>query len=75
MDRLVNTEKMMIAKNEIENVISNLGKTLSIDDFEMLFVLESVCNTVRHKCLTRQAYQKVSNRKESDNGNTNEKGQ
>lgn len=75
MDKLTNTEKMLLAKNEIENIISNLEKSLGLDDFEMLFVLESVCNTTRHKCLTREVYQKVTSGKESNDGNSNEKGQ
>ena len=57
-------EKLLVARNEIENVISDISRELEISEEEMILIIDAVSNTVRHKALTRSAYMAVKKAKE-----------
>lgn len=71
-----NTQKILIARNELENVMSNLQKQFQLSEGEAMIVLELALATSRYRAIAQDAYDQVEKaRKEQDNGNTNEKGQ
>lgn len=51
-----NTKNMIFARNEIENKVDELQIGLGLTEDEMLFVVEGVLSTARHKALVREVY-------------------
>lgn len=72
-----NNDKLFFARNELENVIDSLQQTLKLSEQEMMIVVEMVLSTARHKTMIRNIYNQIKppKKEESENGNTNEKGQ
>ncbi len=68
-------DKIMFARNELENVTNELQKKMGFTEDEMLIVIEMVLSSARHKTIVRNGYDNLLEKKEQDNGNTNEKGQ
>lgn len=54
-----NTKNMLLARNEIENRIDELQRALNLTEEEMLFVVEGVLSTARHKALMREVYSRA----------------
>lgn len=53
---MTNTDRAMIARNEIENIICDLSQDLLLSEEDMILIIDAVSNTIRHKALTRKAY-------------------
>ena len=51
--------KMLIARNDIANQIEGTIQTLELTEKETIFILESILNDTRMKCMTREAYTKA----------------
>lgn len=82
--------KIMFARNELENRISELQKILELSENDMMIVTEMLLSTARYKSVIRNVYnnlkpiekktddetmEELKKREVSNNGNTNEKGQ
>ena len=51
---------ILIARNEVANKIVDIIQTLGLTEKETIFILESILNDTRMKCMTREAYTKAS---------------
>lgn len=69
----MNIEKILLARNELENKVNDLRDMLQLSEADMLVACEMVLSTARHQALVRDIYNrtKVVN-KESEDGNSNE---
>ena len=65
-------KKIFIARNELENKISEIQQVLKLSEMEMSLVVEMTLSTARYKALVRNIYDTT---KGEDDGNSNEKGQ
>lgn len=77
------TQKLLFAKNELENVMSGLQKDLELENDDMMIIIELLLSTSRYRSLVKNAYDQLTIVKQThipkegeiENGNTNEKGQ
>ena len=53
-------DNLLIARNDIANKIESTIQVLGLTEKETIFILESVLNDTRMKCMTREAYIKAS---------------
>ena len=51
---------ILLARNEIANRSEAVIQTLGLTEKETIFILESILNDIRMKCMTREAYIKAS---------------
>lgn len=58
-------DKILIARNEIENFANNLQKELGLREEEMLIAVEMALSTSRHKAITRGGYTALDAEKEA----------
>lgn len=58
---MTNTKNMLLARNEIENKVNELQSALNLTEEEMLFVVEAVVSTSRHKAIMREVYTQAEN--------------
>ena len=58
-------DKILVARNEIENFTNNLQKELGLREEEMLIAVEMALSTSRHKAITRGGYNALDAEKES----------
>lgn len=65
----MNEKKIFIARNELENKISEIQQVLKLSEMEMSLVVEMTLSTARYKALVRNFYDTM---KGEDDGNTNE---
>lgn len=49
-------DKIILARNEVENVVSSVQRQFDLSEEEMMIACEMVLSTARHKALTRGAY-------------------
>ena len=52
------TEKILIANNELANFMSDLQKRLELSEEEMQIACEMALSTARHKVIVRNIYNK-----------------
>lgn len=52
--------KILMARNDIANKAEATIQTLGLTEKEAIFILESILNDTRMKCMTREAYKKAS---------------
>lgn len=45
-----------IVRNELENCITDAKNTFKLDEFDILYVLQSIMNNTQQKAITREAY-------------------
>lgn len=72
---MTKTEKALVARNEIENLINDISRDLGLSEDDMVLIIDAVSNTVRHKALTRSAYtefQKEREKAKEENGKEKE---
>ena len=60
-------DKILIARNEIENFANNLQKELGLREEEMMIAVEMALSTSRHKAITRSGYNALDAEKEAQN--------
>lgn len=65
---------IIVARNELENKVSEIQSVLGLSEMEMSIVIEMVLSTARYKSIVRGIYDEAK-KGETDNGNSNEKGQ
>lgn len=58
-------DKILIARNEIENFANNLQKELGLREEEMLIAVEMALSTSRYKAITRGGYNALDAEKEA----------
>lgn len=51
--------KILMARNDIANKAEATIQTLGLTEKEAIFILESILNDTRMKCMTREAYTKA----------------
>ena len=61
---MTKTERALVARNEIENLINDVGRDLGLSEEDMVLIIDAVSNTVRHKALTRNAYTALQKERE-----------
>lgn len=54
--------KVLLAQNELENAISNIGKSLNMSESDMFYAISIVLTNIEKKCLTRVAFDNFSSR-------------
>lgn len=54
-----NTQKILFAKNELENVIGALQKQLEMSEDELMLVLELLLSTSRYRHIVKGAYDQI----------------
>lgn len=52
-------DKLLFARNELENVIANLQNTLQMSHHDMMLVIEMLLSTARYKVITQSAYDTI----------------
>lgn len=62
---------MLIARNEIANRLETLISSLKLSEKDAIFILDSILNDTRLKCMTREAYSIAF--KENDEKRTEDK--
>lgn len=53
--------KINIVRNELENCISDAQKTFELNEYDLVFILESILSNARQKAITREAYNQINN--------------
>lgn len=70
--------EILCAKNELENQFVVMQNKLGLSEEDMLVVVEMISNSIRYKALVKISYdaiQREIEKGDTDNGNSNEKGQ
>ena len=62
---MTKTERALVARNEIENLINDVSRDLGLSEDDMVLIIDAVSNTVRHKALTRNAYMEFQKEREA----------
>lgn len=67
-------QRMLCAKNELENLINELKTKLGLSEEAMMLVIEMISNSSRYKTLIKLSYDMLNNQRkeEAKDGNTNE---
>lgn len=63
------TQKILFAKNELENVIGALQKQLEMSEDDMMIVLELLLSTTRYRTIVKGAYDQIELVKQNQNKN------
>lgn len=56
---MTETEKILLANNELANFTSDLQRKLGLTESEMQIACEMLLSTARHKVIVRNAYDKM----------------
>ena len=57
---MTNFENILIIRNEIANQIQKLVQSVNLSEQDEIFILESILNDTRMRCMTREAYIKAA---------------
>lgn len=51
---------ILLARNDFANKLETLSQSLGLGEQEQILILESILNDTRMKCMTREAYKRVT---------------
>ncbi|MCR5591347.1 MAG: hypothetical protein K6F73_07400 [Lachnospiraceae bacterium] len=68
-----NIDKLLLARNELENDIDKLQSSLTLSESDMMIVLEMILSTSRYKSIVRNIYNNIKPAKQEQDGESEQK--